>query len=670
MFNNYHVPIVQFVADGDSRFRNHMLTMRAYTTNDNNDKFSIGYVKNEAEALIIEGEQADIAEVYAAGPEHGLIKKDIDIHNKSDQRSVERIISEECLHELANVPWARGTEFLVNVGKEGFEAWWKTNLTVIQRLQKAYYVAKVICLWEKWVVKAGLDASQAYITRELMRDTVIMSCGLLHLALMFKIYFPKQPFLPWKWSEYPLESYYSCIRFLNGNDDEFSTLEYLHRTKHMLTQQVIASKGTIKGRAKKKSREWEHPKEVRATDPEHVKFYSHDWDLANLLEAFAEADQRIVDEFKMLGMHLLLENDELYKVQSPKDRLMKVADKLEESTLRESMILLLGCDNVSKIAEEEHSKIPSRNEQKGERQSQGRYTTVPRIRLNGREMTVSAYVTVHKQRDDNKLSGLRNIYRFRQTDDDPLKEKISDKSLKSGDFFLSNRNNLVQIRQLRGAKKNFALTVQPSRAVFYLGITYRRLGRDQAYFALPEFTDKTYSNLIKNFKKKVNVTSTWIDAENRNMHCCKVEEGGDVGEERAAEDGDEYNEDSKHCFCRETGEKDVLIGCDNKDCRIKWFHLCCVGIESADQVPSGAYICPRCQGDDHWCTCGNKEENGTSEQDGGAQYCTCLRSGNFDELVRCTSTNCADEWFHKCCINVDREEDFPDWICDSCIGKK
>eukprot|EP00112_Aurelia_sp_Birch-Aquarium-sp1_P021694 Seg5900.1 transcript_id=Seg5900.1/GoldUCD/mRNA.D3Y31 product="Inhibitor of growth protein 4" protein_id=Seg5900.1/GoldUCD/D3Y31 len=218
-------------------------------------------------------------------------------------------------------------------------------------------------------------------------------------------------------------------------------------------------------------------------------------------------------------------------------------------------------------------------------------------------MMVSAYATVHKQRGDNELSGLRNIYRFHQTDDDPQKEKISDKSLKSGYFFLSNHNDQVQIRQLRGAKKNFALTVQPSRAVFYLGITYCCLGRDQAYFALLEFTDKNYSNLIKNFKKKVNGTSTWIDADNLNMHCCKVEEGGDVGEERAAEDGDEYNKDSKHCFCRETGEKDVLIGCDNKDCRIKWFHLCCVGIESADKVPSGAYICPRCPGTNHWCTC-------------------------------------------------------------------
>ena len=101
---------------------------------------------------------------------------------------------------------------------------------------------------------------------------------------------------------------------------------------------------------------------------------------------------------------------------------------------------------------------------------------------------------------------------------------------------------------------------------------------------------------------------------------------------------------------------DEMVGCSSgKNCINEWFHLGCIGLYS---VPAGDYICDK------------RIENGTVEQDGGAQYCTCLQNANFDKLICCTSTNCADEWFHKCCISVDRDKDFSDWICDSCIGKK
>ena len=163
--------------------------------------------------------------MYKAGPAYGLVKKDIDVHNKSDQKSVERIISDDCIHALTEVPWAKGTLFLVTIGKEAFEAWWRVDMTIVQRVKAMYYVVKAICLWEKWVQKADSDASQCFITKELLRETIVMACGMLHLALIFKLYFPDKPFLPWQWSyPYPLESYYSSIRFLNGNDDEFSTL--------------------------------------------------------------------------------------------------------------------------------------------------------------------------------------------------------------------------------------------------------------------------------------------------------------------------------------------------------------------------------------------------------------------------------------------------------------
>ena len=57
-----------------------------------------------------------------------------------------------------------------------------------------------------------------------------MCSSLIHLAIMFN-YFIVISFSTWEWSEYPLESYYSQVRFLHGHDDEFSAMEYMHRSK-------------------------------------------------------------------------------------------------------------------------------------------------------------------------------------------------------------------------------------------------------------------------------------------------------------------------------------------------------------------------------------------------------------------------------------------------------
>ena len=403
MMNFCHIPMIQFVADGDARFRNQMLTMTGYCPNEERHQVTVNFLANGADEIVEDAKKhgwkipkitgydvfhyffrpeelkrshiamhlnssphepfspdlattvrfyiglrccmdvfcsvspvlggiprtccqdqchwlrkrikssllstkplllgnyvakfSDVHKVYESGPEFGLIKRDIDINNKSDQKSVERIISDSCMKRLEQLPWAKGTLFLVNLGKVGFEAWWKTEMSIVDRIQSMYYVTKAIRLWELWVDKSGLDSSQHFITKELMRDTIVMASGMVHLAIVFKLYFPNKPFLPWKWSEYPLESYYSCIRFLNGNDDEFSTLEYMHRTKRILTQQIIAKKGLIKGRAKKNSRDWCHPREVSPENPDHLRFFAHTWTVHDLLKSFEEADICIQEEF-------------------------------------------------------------------------------------------------------------------------------------------------------------------------------------------------------------------------------------------------------------------------------------------------------------------------------------------------------------------------------------
>ena len=48
----------------------------------------------------------------------------------------------------------------------------------------------------------------------------------------------------------------------------------------------------------------------------------------------------------------------------------------------------------------------------------------------------------------------------------------------------------------------------------------------------------------------------------------------------------------KVCYCNMSEEDDDLIGCDNKNCQIKWFHLKCLRIM---KIPKGRWFCPECQ---------------------------------------------------------------------------
>ena len=48
-----------------------------------------------------------------------------------------------------------------------------------------------------------------------------------------------------------------------------------------------------------------------------------------------------------------------------------------------------------------------------------------------------------------------------------------------------------------------------------------------------------------------------------------------------------------YCYCGRGKDYDSMIGCDNKDCPIEWFHYSCLKITAKD-VPKGKYFCPEC----------------------------------------------------------------------------
>lgn len=46
----------------------------------------------------------------------------------------------------------------------------------------------------------------------------------------------------------------------------------------------------------------------------------------------------------------------------------------------------------------------------------------------------------------------------------------------------------------------------------------------------------------------------------------------------------------KECFCGGKGRGE-MIGCENKDCPVEWFHIECVGL---GKVPPGKWFCRQC----------------------------------------------------------------------------
>ena len=47
------------------------------------------------------------------------------------------------------------------------------------------------------------------------------------------------------------------------------------------------------------------------------------------------------------------------------------------------------------------------------------------------------------------------------------------------------------------------------------------------------------------------------------------------------------------CYCRRDEEFDTIIGCDNEQCTIQWYHLSCLQIPQ-NHVPKGKWYCPDC----------------------------------------------------------------------------
>lgn len=58
-----------------------------------------------------------------------------------------------------------------------------------------------------------------------------------------------------------------------------------------------------------------------------------------------------------------------------------------------------------------------------------------------------------------------------------------------------------------------------------------------------------------------------------------------------ASSASDSDDDGPWCNCQQYIEGSQLIGCDNPDCQIQWFHMSCIGLATE---PDGEWFCPSC----------------------------------------------------------------------------
>ena len=123
-----------------------------------------------------------------------------------------------------------------------------------------------------------------------------------------------------------------------------------------------------------------------------------------------------------------------------------------------------------------------------------------------------------------------------------------------GDFIVWRENELV-IDRVPINDEFLTTALQKATKLYIYGILPEVLGK--WYTRLPDYT-KSCTNMSKS-----------------NVHGSDSEQSG---------------LDEVWCFCRceESGE---MIGCDDEQCNIKWFHMDCLRI---DKVPKGKWFCPEC----------------------------------------------------------------------------
>lgn len=120
-----------------------------------------------------------------------------------------------------------------------------------------------------------------------------------------------------------------------------------------------------------------------------------------------------------------------------------------------------------------------------------------------------------------------------------------------------------------------------------------------------------------------------------------------------------------YCLCEDTVKRN-MIQCNNRTCRIKYFHYSCVSISTRTK---GIWYCPLCRADYQNYRIGKIKVDPIIPDPNrfnipNNRFCIC-RKFKYDDMIGCDNSKCKYQWFHYKCLKIDSIPD-DNWYCMKC----
>uniref|UniRef100_W5MRN4 Inhibitor of growth protein n=1 Tax=Lepisosteus oculatus TaxID=7918 RepID=W5MRN4_LEPOC len=213
------------------------------------------------------------------------------------------------------------------------------------------------------------------------------------------------------------------------------------------------------------------------------------------------------------------------------------------------------------------------------------------------------------------LKELDEIYEKHKKEGDPVQKKrllhciqrALIRSQELGDEKIQIVSQMVELvenrsRQVEGHVEFLEASQEPSESLVVPGKTTQEKSRSETVGANEKSSNKR-SRRQKNNENRENASnnldhgdeiSTGTPKEKK-AKASKKKKRSKAKAEREASPADlpiDPNEPT-YCLCNQVSYGE-MIGCDNDECPIEWFHFSCVGL---NHKPKGKWYCPKCRGE-------------------------------------------------------------------------
>ena len=159
----------------------------------------------------------------------GLWRTDVKVRDRQNVPAAIRMFKESvrsCL--LSHAPQtSTGTRYFLQMGSLLHDMYFKSDLTVDERVRSAWTVVTFIRFWRVWLLLSDYKLQDNFISDQTYRDIVIACNAMVLMVKAWRENFPYIPFNPSLWGSNSCEDLFGQARCFLKNKCNFSHLEFL-----------------------------------------------------------------------------------------------------------------------------------------------------------------------------------------------------------------------------------------------------------------------------------------------------------------------------------------------------------------------------------------------------------------------------------------------------------